>query len=77
MLGRAIRTADLLLMGFVAYSALIAGFVVLLAYGREEITTAATLVAGGLALAAVQLWVWKRSADRRKTRRTRVRKSEG
>ncbi len=77
MLGRAMRIADLVLIGFVAYSALIAGVVVLLAYGREEIATAEILVAGGLALAAVHLWVWKRSGDRRKNRRTKVQKSEG
>jgi len=77
MLGPAIRTADLLLMGFLAYGALVAGFVVLLAYGGEEIAISATLVAGGFALAAVHLWAWRRSGDRRTTGQTRTRKSEG
>ena len=72
MLRRAIRTADLLLMGFVACGALIGGLVVLLVYAGEEITTAASLMLGGLALGAVQLWVWKRSRGRGETTGTRV-----
>jgi hypothetical protein len=65
--GRAVRTADVVLMAFVGYGALFGGLVVLLAYGRQEVVTGATLTAGGLALAGVHLWIWRRRTDRHGT----------
>jgi hypothetical protein len=62
VIGRLLQKIDMLQLAFVAYVAIIAGVVLLIVYGREEATTGATLVAGGLGMAAVRRYMVIRSA---------------
>lgn len=54
---------DTITLGFVACVAVLAGIVLLVAYGLEEARTATTLILGGLGMAAVCYYVHKRSGS--------------
>ena len=57
---RVARNLDEWQLAFVAYVSIIAGIIVLLIYGRDELRTAGTLTGVGLALAGVHLYIRRR-----------------
>ena len=62
MLGRILDLRDTFILALVACGAIVIGIALLVAYGLEERRAASALILGGLGLAAVWYYTYRRAA---------------